>query len=99
MACRSMIAACDWVIGPGDGVPGGAIFAEPCVPEQFADDSGVAHCPPSAWLQVARGGPVLVVRPPHTCVVDGGTRCEVVDQLVGELEVVATLDDTIARER
>jgi hypothetical protein len=53
MACRSMIAACDWVIGPGDGVPGGAIFAAPCVPQQFADDSGVGHCPPQ---RVARRG-------------------------------------------
>jgi hypothetical protein len=41
---------------------------------------------------------VLVVRPPHTCVIDDGTCREVIDQHVGEAEVVTTLGNAVARE-
>jgi hypothetical protein len=39
-----------------------------------------------------------MIRPTHTCVVDGGMSREVVDEHVREVEVVTTLDDAVARE-
>jgi hypothetical protein len=39
-----------------------------------------------------------MVRPPHAGVVDGGMCNQVVDQLVGEVEVVTTLDDAVTGE-
>src|SRR5262249_43327427 len=101
LACRGggrAIAAGDWVVGPADRVSGRASCAEPCVVQEFGDDSGVAHRPSGAWFQDAGGGPVLVVGPSGAFAIDGGACREVVGQYVGEAEVVALFGDAVAGE-
>lgn len=75
-----------------------AALAQPHVAEKFAEDPRVAHGPASARLKVAGSCPVVVVPPAHAGVIDGGMPREVVDQLIGGVEGVATFDDAVARK-
>jgi hypothetical protein len=83
VVCASVVRASiarDRVIGPADRVTGAATGAESRGTKQFPDDASITHRPPGPWLQVAGRCPVLMIRPPHTFVVDGGTPREVVDE-------------------
>lgn len=89
----------DWVVGPGERVPGCAAFAEPGVPKKLSDDASVSHCPPGPRLELAWGRAVLMVQPAHPGVIYCCACGEVVDQRIRETEVVSPLDDAVASER
>ena len=86
------------MVGPIRGVARVLAGSQARVTEQFAHDSGIAHRPAVAWLEVRRIVAVFDVAPPDSLGVTSRAVDQVGDKDIRETEPVAPGDFPVARQ-
>ena len=87
------------MVWPGDCVSWRSSGAGAGETQQFANDAGVAHRPSGARVERAGRSTVLVIRPAHAVGIGGCPGREILDEYVGEVEVLCLLNVPVAGQR